>query len=317
MNARDTQESLRLKLTIATRGSALALWQANHVRDRLLAYEPGLEVSLLILKTKGDLIVDRPLAAVGGKGLFVKEIEEALLDRRADLAVHSMKDVPAELAAGLEMAAVSQREDPADALISRGDVPLAALPVGAAVGTSSLRRACQLRAERPDLTIVPLRGNVPTRLKRLDDGDLDAIVLAAAGLVRLGHGDRISERLEPTRCVPAVGQGVLGIETRTGDDGTRHLVRSSCHHEPDAICVAAERGFLAELGGGCQTPIAAHARLDGDGLHLAGLIGRPDGSELVRGERRGPRDAPEALGRALAAELCDRGGRAILAALTT
>jgi hydroxymethylbilane synthase len=315
MNTRETQESLRLKLTIATRGSALALWQANHVRDRILAYEPGLEIALLIIKTTGDVIQDRPLAEVGGKGLFVKEIEEALLDRRADLAVHSMKDVPAELADGLAMAAVSEREDPADALVTRGG-GLADLPDGARIGTSSLRRACQLKAIRPDLVVVPLRGNVPTRLKRLDDGDLDAIVLAAAGLRRLGHEARISERLDPVTCIPAVGQGALGIEIRAGDSGTEHLVRASCHHEDDATRVAAERGFLAELFGGCQAPMAAHATLVGDRLELTGMIGRPDGGAIVRGERSGPRGEAEAIGRALAADLLGRGGREILEAAT-
>jgi hydroxymethylbilane synthase len=266
-STRKTLESHRLSFTIATRGSALALWQANHVRDRLLALEPSLMIELLILKTTGDLIQDRPLAEVGGKGLFVKEIEEALLDRRADIAVHSMKDVPAELAPGLTMAAISEREDPADALITRTGGGLAELPAGARLGTSSLRRACQLKALRPDLEIVPLRGNVPTRIRRLDDGALDAIVLAAAGLRRLGYEGRISQRLDPeTVSIPAAGQGALGIETRAGDGGTIQLLRDSCQHDDDATCVTAERAFLAELFGGCQAPMAAHARLDGDRL---------------------------------------------------
>jgi hydroxymethylbilane synthase len=318
MNSSSTKKTLethRLKLTIATRGSALALWQANHVRDRLLALEPSLMIELLILKTTGDLIQDRPLAEVGGKGLFVKEIEEALLDRRADIAVHSMKDVPAELAPGLTMAAISEREDPADALISRAGGGLADLPAGARLGTSSLRRASQLKAIRPDLVIIPLRGNVPTRIRRLDEGDLDAIVLAAAGLRRLGYEGRISERLDPeTVSIPAAGQGALGIETREGDGGTIQLLRDSCQHEDDATCVLAERGFLAELFGGCQAPMAAHARLEGDQIRIIGLIGRPDGSEIIRGERRGPRAEATALGSALGRELLERGGAAILEA---
>src|SRR5690606_16801721 len=209
--------------------------------------------------------------------LFVKEIEQALLDGQADLAVHSMKDVPAELAPGLAMAATSEREDPRDALVSRGGVALAALPAGARVGTSSLRRACQVRALRPDLDLVPLRGNVPTRMGKVDSGELDAAVLAAAGLRRLGHAGRIAELLEPDACVPAAGQGALGVETRADDAEVAGLVRRAVHHEDTDRRVAAERGFLAVLGGGCQTPIAAHARLAGDELHLVALVGRPDG----------------------------------------
>jgi hydroxymethylbilane synthase len=313
MSARDGDDR-PTTLTIATRGSALALWQAHHVRDRLRAAAPGLAVELLVVRTTGDAVQDRPLAEIGGKGLFVKEIEEALLDRRADLAVHSMKDVPPELAAGLTMAAISEREDPADALVSRGG-GLDALPRGATIGTTSVRRACQLLAERPDLRVAPLRGNVPTRLAKLDAGGFDAIVLAAAGLRRLGHAGRISERLAPERCIPAVGQGALGIETRTDDDATRALVRASCHHERDATAVIAERGFLAELAGGCQTPLAAYARVDGDALTILGMIGRPDGSTIVRGAGAGSVGEAEAVGRALGRELAERGGRAILDAL--
>ena len=301
-----------MKLTIATRGSALALWQAEHVRARLTAAEPGLAVELLIIKTTGDLIVDRPLSQVGGKGLFVKEIEQALIDRQADVAVHSMKDVPAELAPGLVMAAISQREDPRDALVSRAGETLAALPHGARVGTSSLRRVCQLRRERPDLDLVPLRGNVPTRMGKVDSGELDAVVLAAAGLRRLGHADRIAELLDPDSCVPAAGQGALGIETRAGDAELAALVRRAVHHDDTARCVAAERGFLAVLGGGCQTPIAAHARLSGGELHLVALVGRPDGSEIIRGERRGPASDAERLGTELGVELLGRGAERIL-----
>jgi hydroxymethylbilane synthase len=300
-------------MTIATRGSALALWQAEHVKARLMAAQPGLEVELLVVKTTGDKILDRPLAEVGGKGLFVKEIEQALIDGAADVAVHSMKDVPAELAPGLIMAAVSQREDPRDALVSHGGEELARLAQGARVGTSSLRRACQLRVVRPDLEIVPLRGNVPTRLGAVERGDLAAAVLAAAGLRRLGYEDRISELLDPSMCVPAGGQGALGIETRADDAAARALVHRAMHHDQDAACVAAERGFTGRLGGGCQTPMAAHARPAGvSDLHLVALIGRPDGTDLVRGERRGPLGEAAALGADLAVELLGRGGAAIL-----
>ncbi|HKE18366.1 MAG TPA: hydroxymethylbilane synthase [Kofleriaceae bacterium] len=300
-------------LIIATRGSALALWQAEHVEARLIAAQPGLEVSLLVLKTTGDKILDRPLAEVGGKGLFVKEIEQALLDDAAHVAVHSMKDVPADLADGLRMAAISAREDPRDALVSRGGQGLAELAPGARVGTSSLRRACQLRARRPDLSLVPLRGNVPTRLAAVERGDLDAAVLAAAGLRRLGHEARITELLEPSVSVPAAGQGALGIETRDDDAVTTELARRALHSEADAACVAAERGFTGRLGGGCQTPLAAHARQVGGGeLHLVALIGRPDGTEILQGERRGPSSRGAEMGADLAEELLGRGGARIL-----
>jgi hydroxymethylbilane synthase len=300
------------RLIIATRGSALALWQAEHVKARLLAAAPGTAIELLVLKTTGDKILDRPLAEVGGKGLFVKEIEQALIERAADVAVHSMKDVPALLAPGLRMAATSEREDPRDALVSRAGHRLEALARGARVGTSSLRRMCQLRALRPDLVIVPLRGNVPTRLAAVERGDLDAAVLAAAGLRRLGHQDRISELLDPSTCVPAGGQGALGIETRADDAATAELVRGALNHDRDAACVSAERGFTGRLGGGCQTPVAAHARSSGDELHLVALIGRPDGTEIIRGERRGPAARAAALGADLAEEVLGRGGERIL-----
>jgi hydroxymethylbilane synthase len=303
----------RTRLTIATRGSALALWQAEHVKARILAIEPGLEIELLIVKTTGDKILDRPLAAIGGKGLFVKEIEQALLEGAADLAVHSMKDVPADLAPGLRMAAISAREDPRDALVSRTGVGLAGLPAGARVGTSSLRRVCQLHAQRRGLELVPLRGNVPTRLARVERGDLDAAVLAAAGLRRLGHEARISELLDPSVCVPAGGQGALGVETRADDDATGDLARRAVHSDEDAACVLAERGFTGRLGGGCQTPLAAHARPAGDGeLDLVALIGRPDGTEIIRGDRHGPAARAAELGAELADELLSAGGARIL-----
>jgi hydroxymethylbilane synthase len=306
---------MRASVNIATRGSELALWQARRVEALLRQAKPGLAVELVVIKTKGDKILDVPLAKVGGKGLFVKEIEEALLDGRADLAVHSMKDVPAELAPGLVMAAISAREDPADALVTNNGATLAGLAEGARVGTSSLRRACQLLALRPDVEIVMLRGNVPTRLGKLDGGDYDAIILAAAGLIRLGHSERIVERLAPPRFLPAAGQGALGVEIRAGDDELASLLRRAVHSEPDATRVAAERGFLARLGGGCQTPLAAIAELDGDRVELEALIGRPDGSEIVRGHAGGPGSDAESVGRGLAEDLLARGGEAILAEL--
>ena len=303
-----------MKLVIATRGSELALWQANHVKARLEAL--GAEVALRVIKTTGDKILDRPLAEVGGKGLFVKEIEQALLERTADLAVHSMKDVPAELAAGLAMAAVSEREDVRDALVSRGGVGFAELPAGARVGTSSLRRVCQLSALRGDLVFVPLRGNVPTRIDKVTSGEVDAAVLAAAGLKRLGRAGQISELFDPARIIPAGGQGALGIETRADDAEIAALVRRALHHEGDATCVAAERALLARLQGGCQTPLAAHARLTDPGtLELHALVGRPDGTDILRAERVGSASDPAALGSAVGTELLSRGADRILRGL--
>jgi len=300
-----------MKLVIATRGSELALWQAHHVEGRLIAL--GHTIELRVIKTTGDKILDRPLAEVGGKGLFVKEIEQALLDRSADLAVHSMKDVPADLAPGLTMAAVSEREDVRDALVSRGGTTFAELPAGARVGTSSLRRVCQLRALRGDLEFIPLRGNVPTRIDKVTSGQVDAAVLAAAGLRRLGRADAISELFDPAHIIPAGGQGALGIETRAGDDEIIAEVRRALHHEADAGCVAAERALLARLGGGCQTPLAAHARLIDPGtLELRALVGRPDGSQLLRAERVGAAGDPAALGSAVGTELLSRGADRIL-----
>ena len=300
-------------LVVATRGSALALWQANHVKARLEADDPELRVTLLVLKTKGDKILDVPLAQVGGKGLFVKEIEEALLRKDAQLAVHSMKDVPAELEPGLVLAGVSAREDAHDVLVSQGNKKLTELPQGAHVGTSSLRRVCQLRAVRPDLKISALRGNVDTRRRKLDEGEYDAIVLAAAGLIRLGHGARISERLGYDVSLPAIGQGALGLETRADDPDTIARVRRVLHDETTAACVTAERAFLARMHGGCQTPIAAHATLVQGTLQLEGLVGHTDGSKILRSGTTGVPAAAAALGKALAEELLGKGGQEILA----
>jgi hydroxymethylbilane synthase len=300
---------------IATRGSQLALWQAHHVRDRLCALDPELAIELVVLKTRGDKILDRALSEVGGKGLFVKEIEEALLDGRADVAVHSMKDLPAELAPGLELAAVPEREDPRDALVLRPGLSakkVSELPRAARVGTSSLRRMCQLRAHRPDLQVVPLRGNVDTRLQKLDAGELDAAVLACAGLVRLGHRERIACALSLGESLPAIGQGALAIECRA-DDASILRRLAALDHPPTATTVAAERAFLQRLSGGCQTPMAAHARLDGAELHLEGLVADPRGTQVLREEGRGPVSEPSAIGRSLAERLLARGADRILA----
>ena len=295
---------------IATRRSQLALWQAEHVAGRLRA--AGAAVDLLPLTTQGDRILDVPLAKIGGKGLFVKELENALLEGRADLAVHSMKDVPMELPDGLEIAAILAREDPRDAFLSPAYGRLAELPAGARVGTSSLRRQCQLRAARPDLRLLDLRGNVNTRLRRLDEGEYDAIVLAAAGLHRLGMDERIAQCFEPAELLPAVGQGAIGIEIRAGDA----LLRAALEPLDDAStadCVGAERALNHALHGGCQVPVAAHAHLDGEILSMSALVGSLDGTRIVRGKRSGPRADAVAIGRALAAQLLERGAAAILA----
>ena len=303
------------RVVIATRGSQLALWQAEHVKAKLMAVSPGLTVELNIIKTKGDQILDVPLAKVGGKGLFVKEIEQALIDETADVAVHSMKDVPAELEPGLALVAVSTREVPWDALCARAPVTLATLPKGATVGTSSMRRQCQLLAQRPDLQIKLLRGNVPTRIKKLDDGEFDAIVLAAAGLTRLGMASRITQLLPLEISIPAVTQGVLGLETRASDVATATLIRRAMHDPVEERRVAAERAFLKKMGGSCQTPLAAHAldRAEG-GLRVIGMCGMPDGSKILRAEVSGPVGDAELLGEKLAEDLLAQGADTILAA---
>lgn len=305
----------RTSFTIATRGSDLALWQARHVRQRMLDVRPDITVAIEVIKTEGDRIKDVPLAQFGGKGLFVKDIESALVAGRADFAVHSMKDVPGDLAPGLAMAAISARADPRDALISRTGVGLSEMPAGARFGTSSLRRQCQVRALCPKVAVATLRGNVPTRLARLERGDFDAILLAASGLDRLGLGDRITARLDPAAFLPAVGQGALGIEVRA-DDGDATALAHAAINDPDgARDVGAERAFLSMLDGGCQSPIAAFARLDGDALVITGLVGRPDGTGVIRGEVRGDPNGGIALGKALATDLLARGAGDILAEL--
>ena len=298
-------------LRIATRKSPLALWQAEHVRARLLGCHAGLQVELLTMSTKGDRILDSPLAKIGGKGLFVKELEQGMLEGRADIAVHSMKDVPIELPDGLCIAAILEREDPRDAFVSGQYVSIEALPEGARVGTSSLRRQCQLRARRPDLEILDLRGNVGTRLGKLDAGDYDAIILACAGLKRLGLDARITTALTPERMLPAIAQGVIGIECRCDDARVKALIEP-LHHTVTGQRTQAERAMNAKLAGGCQAPVAGYAVIGGAGIELRGLVGRPDGTEIICGDISGPAQDAALLGKQLADELLSRGAGQIL-----
>ena len=302
-------------LRIATRKSPLALWQAEHVRARLQALHPGLQVELLTMSTQGDRILDSPLAKIGGKGLFVKELEQGMLDGRADIAVHSMKDVPAELPEGLCIGAILEREDPQDAFVSNRYASIDALPESARVGTSSLRRQCQLRARRPDLKILDLRGNVGTRLAKLDGDDYDAIVLACAGLKRLGMAARITAALPPGTMLPAIAQGVIGIECRSEDDTVKALIEP-LNHSVTWQRTQAERAMNATLAGGCQAPVAGYAVIGSAGMELRGLVGRPDGSEIIRADISGPAAGAAALGTQLADTLLVRGGRQILDELT-
>lgn len=294
------------RLTLATRKSALALAQARAWIAELTAHHPGLEVQELHVTTTGDRVQDRALSEVGGKGLFIKEIEETLLDGRADLAVHSLKDVPAELASGLTIACIPKREDPRDVLVTRTGAGFAELEPGSKLGTSSLRRRVQLAAARPDLEISPLRGNVDTRLRRCAEGVVDAIVLARAGLVRLGLADRVTQVLEPVDCLPAIGQGALAIEVRSDDAELRELLAPLSHAET-AVAVAAERGVMLAVEGSCQVPVAAHAVRDGAELWLRALLAEPDGSRLRRREQRvawpANEDASHRIGALLGAEL--------------
>jgi hydroxymethylbilane synthase len=297
-------------VVIGTRASKLALVQTHMIRDQLMVAHAALNVAVEHITTKGDLILDRPLSAIGDKGLFVTEIEDALRAGRIDLAVHSAKDLPSELPPDMLLAAFPPRADPRDALIARDRMRLADLPAGAHVGTSSMRRACQLRHLRPDLRIGDLRGNVDTRLRKLHEGQYDAIVLAAAGLERLGWASEISEYLDPSVMLPAVSQGVLGVEIRAGDQATAALL--AVLDDPAArVAATAERAFLARIGGGCQVPIGAYAQLSGATLTLAGLIGAHDG-RVVRGELAGPANDAAAIGTQLADELLARGGQALL-----
>jgi hydroxymethylbilane synthase len=296
-------------LTIGSRGSQLALWQARWIQGRLETF--GEDARIEIIKTTGDKITDVPLAKVGTKGLFTKEIEEALLEGRIDLAVHSLKDLPTEMPEGLVIAAVPERQDPRDALVGR---KLADLPPGAKVGTSSLRRVAQIRASRPDLVIESVRGNVDTRLRKLDEGMYEAIVLAAAGLKRLGWESRIAEVLPPEIMCPAVGQGALAVETRD-DGGSGQRVCALLEHAITRAAVTAERALLGALGGGCQVPIGAYATCEGETLRLRGLVASPDGSTVIRRENSGTLSDADRLGRELGSELLAAGGRQILEAV--
>ena len=301
-------------LKIATRQSPLALWQAEHIRARLEALHADLKVELVTFVTQGDKILDTPLAKIGGKGLFVKELEAALLDGRADLAVHSMKDVPMALPEGLSLAVICEREDPLDAFVSNTYHSFDELPQGAKVGTSSLRRKTQILKQRPDLNIIDLRGNVGTRLSKLDSGLYDAIILASAGLKRLGLAERIRHTLQPEISLPAVGQGALGLECRATDQAVLDLILPLLHAETD-ICVRAERAFNAYLEGGCQVPIAGYATLNQGQIHIEGRVGSVDGVTLLKVQLSGAPEQAEQLGVSLAQKLLEQGAGDLLKAL--
>ena len=302
------------KLVIASRESALAMWQAEHIRDRLVALYPKTEVSILGMTTQGDQILNVSLSKIGGKGLFVKELETALAEGRADIAVHSLKDVPMHLPDGFMLCCIGKREDPRDAFISNRFANLEALPEGSVVGTSSLRRESQLRARFPHLKIEPLRGNVQTRLRKLDEGQYAAIILAAAGLKRLGLGERIRALISPEHSLPAVGQGALGIECRADRADLEALLRP-IHDAETAACVLAERAMSRALAGSCQVPLGGFAEASGNTLHMRGFVASPDGQQMLRAELSGSINAPEDLGNAIASALRAQGAEAILAAL--
>jgi hydroxymethylbilane synthase len=300
-----------MTIKIGTRGSALALWQANWVKSRLEAKQPGLTVDLVKIKTTGDKILHTPLARVGGKGLFIKEIEDALLRGEIQLAVHSMKDMPAALPQTLTIGAIPEREDARDVLIARDASSWKTLRQGARVGTGSLRRQCQLLSLRPDLITIPLRGNVDTRVRKLQSEDLDGVILAAAGIKRMNLEHRVTQYFPPEVMIPAIGQGALGIELREENGELLKLI-SFLKHEPTEIAVRAERSFLLTLGGGCEVPVAAWAHLEHNRLRILGLVAEPDGSRIFRDEIAGSPQHAEALGRELADRLLNQGGRAIL-----
>ena len=300
-----------MMLKIGTRGSPLALAQSRWVKEKIEARYSDIRVSLIKIKTKGDKILDSPLAEIGGKGLFVKEIEEALLRRDVDVAVHSMKDLPADLPEGLQMAVYPKREDPRDAFVSLDYQTLSALPEGSSVGTGSLRRSAQLLHLRPDLHVVPLRGNVDTRLKKLESENLQAVILATAGLRRLGFAQRITQVLSTEEILPAVGQGALGLELRQDDAKTKDKL-IFLNHETTELTVRAERAFLKKLEGGCQVPIAAYSRMDGDHIILQGLVGELDGSRVIKDEVTGHKDRPEEIGTTLADKVLAAGADEIL-----
>ncbi len=303
-----------MTLTIATRESPLALWQAHHIRDRLMALHPGLSVELLGMTTQGDQILDSPLARIGGKGLFVNELEQAMAAGRADLAVHSLKDVPMVLPEGFELVTIPEREDPRDALVSNQYARLSDIPAGSRVGTSSLRRQAQLKARFPHLVVDTLRGNVNTRLRKLDEGQYAAIILAAAGLKRLGFGERIAAILEPEESLPAVGQGALGIEICSGRSDVAALL-APLNDATTAACVRAERAMSRALQGGCQAPIGGYAVLKDGQIHLRAFVAELDGSVVLRAEVWGDPADPEAVGLAAAQQLFDQGAEALMAKL--
>ena len=305
---------LEKTLKIATRQSPLALWQANYVKDRLQQLYPDLTIELVPMVTKGDVILDSPLAKIGGKGLFVKELENALLNKEADIAVHSMKDVPMQFPEGLGLAVICQREDPRDAFVSHSYRTFAELPQGAVVGTSSLRRQCQLKALRPDLDIRSLRGNVGTRLSKLDNGDYDAIILASAGLIRLGLADRIASFIDVEQSLPAAGQGAVGIECRTDDMQVQTLLAPLADAET-TYCVRAERAMNNHLQGGCQVPIGGYAVLQQGQLYLRALVGDIDGSRIIRAEGKSAVENAEVLGVKIAEQLLAQGADKILQAI--
>ncbi|QDJ13563.1 hydroxymethylbilane synthase [Mergibacter septicus] len=302
------------KLRIATRQSPLALWQAHYIRDRLLSIYPELQVELVTMVTKGDVLLDTPLAKIGGKGLFVKELELALLENRADIAVHSMKDVPMQFPDGLHLSVICQREDPRDAFVSNHYQKLEDLPAGAIVGTSSLRRQCQLKALRPDLQIKTLRGNVGTRLSKLDNGEYDAIILAAAGLIRLKLVERINSFLPTEVSLPAVGQGAVGVECRQQDSWVNQLLLPLLDQDT-WDCVMAERAMNNRLQGGCQVPIAGHAVLQGNNLSLSALVGSLDGEHIIRSELTDIRQNATILGEKVANDLLAQGAKSLLDAI--
>lgn len=300
-----------MRVRIATRKSPLAIWQAEHVAQALRKARPGLSVELIGMSTQGDKILDTPLAKLGGKGLFVKELEQGMLENRADIAVHSMKDVPVDLPDGLHLPVIMKREDPRDAFVSNNFKALSTLHKGAVVGTSSLRRQCQLADMYPDLQIAPLRGNVNTRLRKLDEGAYDALILASAGLKRLGFAERITAFIEPEASLPAIGQGAIGIECRQEDTRLNELLQL-LHHESSACCIRAERAMNRRLMGGCQVPIAGFAVIEQNDLYLRGLVGEPDGSRIIRAEIRGSQTEADSLGRTLADDLLLQGADQIL-----
>ena len=298
-------------IRIATRKSPLALWQAEEVSRQLKLHHPGIDIELIKIVSRGDKILDAPLAKVGGKGLFVKELEQSMLDGESDIAVHSMKDVPMEFPPGLHLPVIMQREDPRDAFVSNHFQSLAELPANARIGTSSLRRQLQIKEAMPDAVMLDLRGNVNSRLEKLDRGDFDAIILASAGLIRLGFHSRISSHIEAEQSLPAIGQGAVGIECRENDQAIMDLLQP-LNHADTHIRLLAERAMNHRLHGGCQVPIAGYATLDADEIFLRGLVGRPDGSEVVRGDIRGPASQAEQLGNSLAEQLLQQGAETIL-----